>query len=173
MDTKTAILSRCSCRDYLDDQITDSECDALIEAACAAPAAMGDYSGIKLTVVQSPELWAMIERETAHAMPMTGAHPTYHAPTLFLISVKPNEAFAMIPYCNAACMAENIMIQASALGLSSVYIMAVPTAMQEKPELLKQLGISDGFLPAVMVAVGKSKVAPKGRKSKGIVVEKF
>ena len=63
----------------------------------------------------------------------------------------------MIPDCNASCMAENIMIEATALGLASVYIMAVPTVLQQKKELMKRLEIEDGFIPVVMVAAGYAK----------------
>ena len=90
-------------------------------------------------------------------MPVMGDHPTYEAPTLMFICVKPDEQFEMIPYCGALCIAENIMVQATALGLASVYIMAVPTVMQEKPELLEKLNMSEGFIPVVLVSVGKAK----------------
>ena len=46
------------------------------------------------------------------------------------------------------------MIQATAMGLASVYIMAVPTVMQSKDNLLEKLQITSGFIPIVMVSVG-------------------
>lgn len=157
MDTTQAILDRHACRDFLDEQITDEQRGALIQAANAAPAGMGDYSGIRLTVIQNEALRAEIERETARGMPMMGAHPTYGAPTLMLISVRVDERLGMIAYCNAACMAENIMVQATALGLGSVLIMAVPAVMQSRPALLERLHIAGGLTPVVMVAVGKAR----------------
>ncbi len=157
MNTENAIQKRYACRSFLTEQISEEQRELLIKAAQAAPVAMGDYSTVKLTVVQDQKLRNMIEQETAYGMPMMGEHPTYKAPTLFIISVKENAQFPAIPYCNASCMAENIMIQAAALELASVYIMAVPTVMQKKPELLSKLDIGDGFFPAVMVAVGKEK----------------
>lgn len=54
-------------------------------------------------------------------------------------------------------MAENIIIEATALSLASVYIMAVPSVLQQKKELMKRLEIEDGFIPVVMVAVGYAK----------------
>ena len=157
MDTLEAIKHRYSCRAFKPEQISKEQTEMLIEAAKAAPAAMGDYSGISLTVIQSGEMRKRIDKETAFSMPMMGEHPTYEAPTLMLISIKGNKEFPMIPYCNASCMAENIMIEATALGLASVYIMAVPTVLQQKKELMKRLEIEDGFIPVVMVAVGYAK----------------
>lgn len=157
MDTLEAIKHRYSCRAFKPEQISMEQTEMLIEAAKAAPAAMGDYSGISLTVIQSGKMRKQIDKETAFSMPMMGEHPTYEAPTLMIISVKENTEFPMIPYCNASCMAENIMIEATALGLASVYIMAVPTVLQQKKELMKRLEIEDGFIPVVMVAIGYAK----------------
>lgn len=157
MDTLEAIKHRYSCRAFKPEQISKEQTEMLIKAAKAAPAAMGDYSGISLTVIQSEEIRKLINKETAFSMPMMGEHPTYEAPTLMLINTKENKEFPMIPYCNASCMAENIMIEATALGLASVYIMAVPSVLQQKKELMKRLEIEDEFIPAVMVAVGYAK----------------
>ena len=157
MDTLEAIKYRYSCRAFKPEQISKEQTEMLIEAAKAAPAAMGDYSGIFLMVIQSEEIRKQIDKETAFSMPMMGEHPTYEAPTLMLICVKENKDFPMIPYCNVSCMAENIMIEATALGLASVYIMAVPTVLQQKKEFMKRLKITGEFIPAVMVAVGYAK----------------
>lgn len=166
MDALEAIQKRYSCRSFSKEQISEEQTQALIAAAKAAPAAMGDYSGISMTVIQDEDTRTLIERETAHSMPMMGEHPTYEAPTLLLISVKENADFPMIPYCNASCMAENIMIAATAVELASVYIMAVPTVMRQKPELLNELGIDRAFLPVVMIAVGYTEDRIEARKGK-------
>ncbi|WP_455581659.1 nitroreductase family protein [Dysosmobacter sp.] len=171
MDALEAIQKRYSCRSFSKEQISEEQTQALIAAAKAAPAAMGDYSGISLTVIQDEDARTLIERETAHSMPMMGEHPAYEAPTLLLISVKENADFPMIPYCNASCMAENIMIAAAAMGLASVYIMAVPTVMRQKPELLHELGIDSAFLPVVMIAIGCAGNRIGERKAKNIVVK--
>ena len=108
MDAREAILTRYACMQYSDEQITEEQIKALIEAANAAPVGMGDYSGYELIVVQDEEIRKAIDGGTA-------------------------------------------------LGLASVYIMAVPTVMQGKPELLEKLEMSEGFIPVVLVSVGKAK----------------
>ena len=165
METREAILNRYACRQYSKEQITEEQLKALIEAANAAPVGMGDYSGYELVVVQDEKIRKAIDEGTAHAMPVMGDHPTYEAPTLMFICIKPNEQFEMIPYCGASCIAENIMVQATALGLASVYIMAVPTVMQGKTELLEKLNMSEGFIPVVLVSVGKAKNKTDVRKA--------
>ena len=168
MNTYEAITKRHACRAYTDEPLTAEETQKLIEAANAAPAGMGDYTGMKLTVVEDRKLIESIESATAHGMPMMGDHPVYEAPALMILSAKINEQFPMISYCNVACAAENIMIQATDLGLASVFIMAVPTVMQNKPDLLKALNITNDFLPLVMVAVGHEKNKSETTKPKRI-----
>ena len=171
MNTYEAITKRYACREYTDEPLTEEETKKLIEAANNAPAGMGDYTGMKLTVVQDKKLIETIEAATAHGMPMMGDHPAYEAPTLMILSAKINEQFPMISYCNVSCAAENIMIQATDLGLASVFIMAVPTVMQNKPDLLKALNITDDFLSLVMVAVGHEKSKSEGIKPKRLLTD--
>ena len=51
MDMKQTILTRRSCRSFTGEQITESECTALLEAANAAPVANGNYSDVKISVI--------------------------------------------------------------------------------------------------------------------------
>ena len=173
METFDAITTRCACRTYTDQQITPEQTEKLIQAANAAPAASRDFSTVKLTVVQDAILRTEIEQATAFALPPLKAHPTFEAPTLMILSIKPNEAVPVVPYCNASCMAENIMIEANDLGLASVFLMGVPIAMKKKPDLLHKLHIADGFVPAIVVAVGYAKEPVSERKPMRILVERL
>ena len=172
MNTHEAIAGRYACRKYTDKQLTPEQIDALICAANAAPVGMGDYSGYEVIVVQDEEIRKAIDAGTAHAMPVMGDHPTYDAPTLIFICVKPNPQFEMIPYCGASCIAENIMIQATDLGLASVYIMAVPTVMQGKPELLEKLPLSESFIPVILVSVGHAAQEHTAAKPQRLTVKR-
>lgn len=170
MNARDAIQKRSSCRKYRTEQVSREQLDELIKAANAAPVGMGDYKSFELVIVQDEAIRKAIDSGTAHAMPVMGDHPTYEAPTLIFICVKPNPQFEMIPYCGASCIAQNIMIEATALGLGSVYIMSVPSVMQKKPELLEMLPITEGFVPVILVAVGhadtdRSSVKPDRLKA--------
>ena len=172
METRNAIAGRYACRKYTQEQITDEQLNALLDAANAAPVGMGDYSGYEVIAVQEEEIRRAIDAGTAHAMPVMGDHPTYEAPTLIFICVKPDPQFAMIPYCGASCIAENIMVQATDLGLASVYIMAVPTVMQGKPELLEKLPFSEGFIPVILVSVGHAAQEHTAGKPQRLTVKR-
>ena len=173
MNTFDAITGRYACRKYTDEQITPEQLDALLAAANAAPVGMGDYSGYEVIAVQDEEIRKAIDADTAHAMPMMGDHPTYEAPTLIFVCVKPNPQFEMIPYCGASCIAENIMIEATDLGLASVYIMAVPTVMQGKPELLEKLPLGEGFIPVILVSVGHAAQAHSVGKADRLTIKRI
>lgn len=70
INTENAIQKRYACRSFLTEQISEEQRELLIKAAQAAPVAMGDYSTVKLTVVQDQKLRNMIEQETAYGMPI-------------------------------------------------------------------------------------------------------
>ena len=58
------------------------------------------------------------------------------------------------PYLNAGCMAENITLAATALGLGSVLLAAPVRALLQCSQLLAQLELREQFQPAIAVAVG-------------------
>lgn len=174
METFEAITTRYACRVYdTETQLTEEQVSKLIQAANAAPAASRDYSVIKLTVAQEKTLREAIDAATAHAIAQLPDHPTFQAPALFILSVKINEKIPFVGYCNASVAAENIMVQANAMGLASVFLMGVPMIMQSKPELLEKLHITDGFKPVVVVAVGYAKTPQQVTKPIRLAVERF
>lgn len=157
MNTKQTILTRCSCRNFTGEQITNEERTALLEAANAAPVANGAYSDVRLTVIQNKDVLSQIEAVVTQAIPGLGDHPMYNAPTVILVSGKKGDATASaLGYCNASCIIENILLEATELNLGSVYLFAVPAVMQAVPDLYTAVGIPDDFTPLAMAAVGKS-----------------
>ena len=173
MNTFEAITTRYACRAYTDKQLTQEQTEKLIQAANAAPAASHNFSMVKLTVVQNKDLISEIDSATAHGLPPLGDHPTFNAQTLMILSIKPNEQVPFVPYCNASCMAENIMIQANSLGLASCFLMGVPLVLQKKTDILKKLNINCGFIPVIIVTLGYAKNPQNITKPKRIEVEIF
>lgn len=162
MNTLDAILSRSSCRAYTDEQITEDELNSLLVAANAAPISMGTFPCMALTVIQSKELMGKIETAVTTAMPqMPNKHPLYNAPTCILVSVKKEEGMpaAMHPL-SASCIMENMLVEATELGLGSTYLMGAPAVMSQVPELCKAVKVPDGFTPIAMAAVGHAAESP-------------
>ena len=157
MNTFEAITTRYACRSFSDEQITDEELEKIIKAANAAPAASGDYSGLKITIVQNKELCKAIDAEAAANFPFPIPHPIYGAPTLVFISSTPNEHSEGIPFANASCIAQNMMIEANALGVDSLYAMGVPRFIQGNEEIMEKLNLPEGHTPLVVVCLGHDK----------------
>ena len=62
MEFNKTIAARQSVRKFTEAQITDEQLKAILEAANAAPACMGQYDHLHLTVVQKPEILAQHSR---------------------------------------------------------------------------------------------------------------
>lgn len=56
---------------------------------------------------------------------------------------------------DASVAAENIMLEATDLGLGSVYIMGDAAKLNDYADVLKELGIDSDFEVTVIVPVGK------------------
>ncbi|CDA27348.1 putative uncharacterized protein [Lactobacillus amylovorus CAG:719] len=56
---------------------------------------------------------------------------------------------------DASVAAENIMLEATDLGLGSVYIMGDAAKLNDHADVLKELGIDSDFEVTVIVPVGK------------------
>ena len=154
MNTFEAITTRYACRNFTDEQITNEELEKIIKAANAAPAASGDYSGLKITIVQNKDICSEIDSEAAQNFPFPIPHPTYGAPTLVVISSTENETSEAVPIANASCIAENMMIEANDMGINSLYMMGVPLFIQKNKELLEKLNLPNGHTPLVIVGLG-------------------
>ena len=56
MEVMDAMSRRQSCRAYLPQQILNEKRDEILKAANAAPAGMGEYQKVRLSVIQSAAL---------------------------------------------------------------------------------------------------------------------
>ena len=154
METSKAIELRYSCREFSDKQISDVDRDKIVRAANYAPVGMRDYPSFELIVIQDKTIINKIDEVMGKIMPFGNGHPTFKAPTLFVIASKKNERIPGISYASGSCIAENIMIQAADLGIDSCYLMALPAMMQDKKDMLELLQMKEGFYPLIIVPVG-------------------
>lgn len=156
MDTMTAILDRRSCRAFTAEALTESEIKRLLVAANATPVGMAQFEGVALTVVTDPEVLAAIEANMAEKMPdAPNKHPLYGAPCAIVMSGKVGDgpAALMIPM-SIGCAMENVMLEATELGLASCFIMGATALMAANPELCARVKVPGGFRPLATAAVG-------------------
>ena len=134
MELFEAIEKRFSNRKYLDKQISDEDLKKILKAGMQAPVGRGKYEDMHRSVF-------------------------YNAPTLVIISARDDGNG--LDKENSACVAENMLLAATALGLGSIYLNLVIGLIKEHKEvlkklnlLLKKLNLPEGFVPVVGVGIG-------------------
>lgn len=152
MELSQAVFTRCSCRSYTNDPISDEQISSILAAGNAAPVGMGAYDTIYLTVIKNKEFIASLSKATCEFMNRED-DPLYGAPVLILVSATPAKP-ATIEFQNTGTIMENMMLTATDLGLGSVYLMGAIAALKTKPELVAQLALPEGFVPIAAAAIG-------------------
>jgi Nitroreductase len=105
--------------------------------------------------VQNPVLLKRIVAATAKVLAKDGYDALYGAPTLIIISAKRDEFLTEgLAYANAACIAENMLLAATDLGVGSVYLFTVLRGLLADKNLMKYLGLGDELKPVSSVALG-------------------
>lgn len=138
------ILKRYAVRKYQPTPVAPADIDQLIAAFEAAPCGMHQVEDMEGTVITDPALRQAVETASDNAC--------YGAPLLFAIATKKDSQFGER---DASAAAENVMVQATALGLGSVYVMGGALALNNHPDLLQRIGVDDGYQLTVIVAVGR------------------
>ncbi len=156
MDTLKAIASRKSTRGYKPEQITDHELDTIVSAGATAPIGMGQFESVHMTIIQKADFLHKLSLAGGEIFGKPGMETLYGAPSLVLISSKPNEFGTEVGIANSACMIENMCLAATALGVGSVYIMGAIVALNKNAELLAELKLPEGYNPVAAVALGYS-----------------
>lgn len=147
----TTILSRQSVRKYKPQQVTDDELLTVLEAGTYAPTSRGLQSPY-IVAVQNEAICTELRRMNAEIMGVT-SDPYYAAPTIVLVFVPVD--FANGSY-DAACVLENMMIAAQAIGLGTCWIHR-EQEMFDTPrgkELMKAWGLPDGLRGVGALAIG-------------------
>lgn len=172
MELMTAMTSRYSCRAYTDQPVSDQDITKVLQAANCAPVAMGQYENVALSVIRSKDIFARLEENARAVSPqMPNPHPLYGAPVLIAIHARQGEGMLNdLTFANASCLAQNMLLAATELGLGSVYLMGVTAAARQNPTLCADMGAPEGFAPYVMVALGHPA---DSREPKALVTDRF
>lgn len=138
------ILLRQAVRKFQSTKLSNEDIDKLITAFQASPCALGKAEVVQGITVSDSAYVEKIEKATDNSC--------YGAPFIFVIVTKKGSRFGER---DASVAAENVMIQAAALNLGSVYVMSGALTLNSHPDLLKKLGIGDDYEASVLVPVGQ------------------
>lgn len=180
MNITEAITNRKSIRAYLDKPVSTSDLEQIIEAGRWAPNA----GLFQISVIRNAELCKRINDRTLDAMvhssieflqqraAMPGYQPHYGAPVLILLSAPDNSPYGAV---NAALAAQNMLLEATELGLGSCFLVSPTLALngEKNIDLAREAGIPEGSSLKCAVIVGYSaaenKFTSSERNRKGSV----
>lgn len=161
MNISEAIAERKSVRAYLDKPIFADDLEKIVEAGRWAPNA-GPF---QISVVRNAGLRQRINDRTLDALvhsgneflqqraALPGYQPLYGAPVLILLSGPEDSPYSAV---NAALAAENMILEATGLGLGSCYLVSPTLALngENNRDLAGEAGLPDGYAHKCAVIVG-------------------
>ena len=161
MNISEAIAKRKSVRAYLDKPVVDDDLERIVEAGRWAP----NSGPFQISVIRNAGLRQQINDRTLDAMvhsdneflqqraSLPGYQPIYGAPVLILLSGPADAPHSMR---NTALAAENMLLEATGLGLGSCYLVSPTLALngENNRDLAQEAGIADGYALQCAVIVG-------------------
>ncbi len=145
-ETIKTLLSRSSCKSYLDKDVPDELINEVVETGLYAPNGMGMQNTACL-VITNKEIKDELEKENAKVMGKEGIHPFYNAPVVILVIAK-----GVTGIYDGSCTMDNMLNAAYSLGLGACWIhRAKETCLSE---FGKKLLLDNGFDPNEWIGVG-------------------
>ena len=177
MEFEEVLSRRQSTRRFTPEQISDSQLQALLEAANRAPVGSALYRDIHLTVVRDQavllrlceaawERFSTVEKVREIAGTVAEKTPVragaeqpnlfYGAPAVIFVSHRRQTAQPGIEWANAASVVNQMHLAATDMGLGSCYMWGALESMRMLPHLdhTGLLKLPEDFVPLLALAVG-------------------
>ena len=147
------LRERRSVRSFKQEQITDEELTAVLEAGTYAPTGM-NYQDPWIVAVQNPEVVAQLVRMNKQFTQQEG-NPYYDAPTIVLVFASRPEKWKN-GMADGSLVLGNMMNAAHAIGLGSCWINREHEMFdtEEGRELMASLGLPEGLMGVGALALG-------------------
>ena len=137
------ILTRRSCRKYLNKPIPQALLEQILLAGAYAPSAMGRQPG-KVVVLRNPEEIRELETWNAEIAGRDGIHTFYGAPVVLVVLVKDGPTAVE----DGSLILDNMMLAAHSLGLGSCWVHGARQEFNNArgKELLKKWGLEEDYI---------------------------
>ena len=173
--------TRSSCRKYTDEPVSDEDIHKIILAANAAPIGSSRFDDIHLTVVKDRKVLdalaeavqerfkdkktiaKIIGEVNGPEVPTKGKDdPFYHAPVVIFISHRKQDLQPRIEWANVSAVAYSMHLEATSLGLGSVFMWGALEAARVLPAFDRTdlLELPEDFQPLLGLAVGHRAIDP-------------
>lgn len=166
MELDICIKGRRSVRSYRDEPVSKKQIEAVLEAGVWAPTGMNRQPW-KFIVIEDNKLIKYVSEETKILVqqmmpPMAEKFQTkadvicYNAPVLILICTEKDKHWGHTNLLDSVLAAQNIFLKAYELGLGTCY-MGFVQFLSSKPDVLKKIGVPDGYEMMVPFILGHPK----------------
>jgi len=142
-----AIYLRTSVRGFTKQKVEPEKLDRLLHAAMEAPSA-GNEQPWEFYITENPDIMEKLSHADQYASPAA------NAPMVIVLCYNKNRLqYKDFPMIDMAVCAENLMIQAAALNLGTVFLSIAP--LPERMKLVSSvLQLPDTIVPFVIIPVG-------------------
>lgn len=152
---RDAIMERRSVRSYFEDKVTEEEMQCLLEAGNWAPTGR-NVQNLFFVGILNPVVLSKVKEL------LGGGKEFYDAPALILVMEREEDHLSTQ---NASAAMENMMLQATELGLGSCWIHCVVSRLNDrKKELMDILSLPEEMTVLETLVVGKAKEVPQPKK---------
>lgn len=191
MEFFDTIKRRKSVRSFTNEPVSREDLKQILMAANAAPVGSANYSNLRISVVESPEMMDKLSMAVRKMVqdrskmkeiagknslpPVKTFNPFYGAPMVLVVSHKMHDVQPGIEYTNVGCVCENMQLAATASGLGSCYLWGVFEAMRLYPDLdtSSVLGLPENYMPIMGLVVGHPAVELNEREIKEKIPTQF
>jgi nitroreductase len=143
------LRNRVSNRKFKSDFVEEALVAKLIKSGEEAPVAKGLYGDYLFTVVNGNKALEF----NKEIINVSQRNVFYNAPLIILVSTK-NTANPELSFQDAGCILENMHLEATNLGLGSVYIYSGAKIMRSYVELYKFVSLPEEYTPLAALAIG-------------------
>ena len=171
-ETLNTLRTRRSVRRYKQEQISDAELNAILEAGTWAPTGMGKQAAV-MVVLQDAETIAALSAINAEIMGNPGADPFYGAPTVVAV-LADSRSYNWLK--DGSLVMGNLMNAAASLGVGSCWINRCDATFEREDgkAYRAKWGLDENYKGVGYCILGYAEgdiPAPKARKENYIIFD--
>lgn len=150
MEFNDVLATRQAVRDYKDEDVTEEQLQAVLDAGKSAPVGMGEFGKFQINVVTNPIYLSFIQRAASKRFGRD--EMLYGAPVFIFVSAAGDDD--SMAHASAATIVENMVLEAYNQGLGACHIWGVTGALAQDPDTCEKIGLIEDQIPLGGLVVG-------------------